>query len=256
MPMLDLSRSAAEADITLTGYAELSDMDRQRAIGTWHGRMVNEHVSARVFAGLIPQMMRAGLDAEWQAEVATMVSDELRHGRKCAAMVHALGGDPVAELPELQDVPIHTDVSPLEGFLRNIINISCMSETVAVALIGAEMHEADPPEMKETLKDILADEVQHARFGWKVLRELAPHMDDDMKERLSDYLVVAFKSVREHELHYLPDNGAPSDEAAAVGVCDGSEARQLFFETVNTVIIPGLEEHGLQAELAWKASYM
>lgn len=256
MPRLDLRGPAKQADVTLTGYADLSDLDRKKAIGTWHGRMVNEHVSARVFAGLIPQMMRAGLDAEWQAEVATMVSDELRHGRQCAAMVHALGGEPVAELPELQDIPIHTDVAPLEGFLRNIINISCMSETVAVALIGAEMHEADPPEMKETLKNILADEVQHARFGWKVLRELAPQLDAEVKERLSDYLVVAFKTLREHELHYLPENDKPSDAAAAVGVCNGTEARQLFFDTVKTVIIPGLEEHGLQAELAWKASYV
>jgi hypothetical protein len=254
MVMLDLSQQAASANLTFSEPVMLSDVERQRAIGTWRGRMVNEHISARVFAALIPQMMKAGLNPDWQAEVATMISDELRHGQQCAAVVHALGGDARAEIPAFPDVPEHEDASPLEAVLRNIMSISCLHETVAVALIRGEHVAAGPPEMKETLREILGDEVRHARFGWSVFRELNPLLTDELRQRLTEYLVVAFKHLREHELAHLPLGATPSASEEAVGVCDGKDARTLFYETVHEVIIPGLEGYGIKAEKAWKAS--
>lgn len=253
-PTLDLRRQAAADGLELSGSVPLTDQDRHRAIATWKGRMVNEHISARVFASLIPQMMSAGLDPDWQHDVAVMIQDELRHGRQCAAVVHALGGEAWAPLPELPLVPLHEDASPLEAFLRNLISVSCLSETVAVALIRAEQQEVRPPEMTATLGRILADEVQHARFGWRVLRELGP-LPADLRGRLGEYLVVALHHLREHELRHLPVDPLPTAEASAVGVCDGRDARSLFFEAVDTVILPGLERHGLAAREAWRASY-
>ncbi len=255
MATLDLRRQASEAKVALTERTPLTELDRQRAIATWKTRMVNEHISARVFAQLIPQMMRAGLDPSWQEAISVMVTDELRHGRQCAEMVHALGGEAVAELPEfLSEVPLHEDADPLEGFLRNILSICCLSETVAVALIRAEKNEISTPEMEATLDEILADEVQHARFGWRILDTLAPELSDATRDRLSNYLIGAFRHLVEHELHYLPIDEIPSEEAAAYGVCDGRDARRLFFDTVEQVIVPRLQEHGFKAKEAWMAS--
>jgi hypothetical protein len=250
---LDLRAMAQANPIVLTGEP-LSAEDCARAVGTWRGRMVNEHISSRVFAGLLNQMMRAGLPAEWQHRVAEMARDELRHGLECARVVEALGGEAVAELPALEPVPEHPDATPLEGVLRNVLSISCLSETVAVALIRAEQQEVGPPELEETLGSILADEVQHARFGWEILRELAPHLDAATKARLGEYLVIALHHLREHELAHLPNTLATSRHAADYGVCDGNDARKLFFDTVEQVIVPGLEEHGLPAGRAWKAA--
>jgi len=255
MATLDLRRQAAAANVTLTERTPLTAHDRERAIATWKTRMVNEHISARVFAQLIPQMMRAGIDPSWQESISIMVSDELRHGRQCAEMVHALGGEAVAELPEeLTEVPLHEDAEPMEAFLRNILSISCLSETVAVALIRAEKNEVSTPEMESTLDEILADEVQHARFGWRVLDEVAPTLSSDTRARLSDYLIGAFRHLAEHELHYLPIDNVPTEEATAYGVCDGRDARRLFFDTVEKVIVPRLQEHGFRAQEAWMAS--
>jgi hypothetical protein len=255
MATLDLRAQGRGAGIELSGGADLDPADRERAIATWKLRMVNEHVSARVFAQLIPQMMRAGIDPSWQESVSIMVSDELRHGRQCAEVVHALGGEAIAELPDgLDDVPTHDDVEPMEGFLRNILSVSCLSETVAVALIRAEKNEISSPEIEAILDTILADEIQHARFGWRVLDEVSGDLSDETKSRLSDYLIGAFHHLAAHELHFLPIDPVPSDEAAAYGVCDGRDARRLFFDTVEQVIVPRLEDHGLHAKAAWEAS--
>lgn len=254
MPQLNLSREAAEFGFEL-GEVELTSDERQLAIDTWRGRMLNEHVSARVFAALVTQMMNAGVSASHQERVAHMIADELRHGRQCAAVVAALGGEPIIDLPELPAVPEHPDAPPLEGLLRNVLSISCLSETVAVALISAERLNAGHPVLEDTLSTILADEVQHARFGWSLLDELGPTLEPELKQRLGDYLATAFAHLREHELQYLPSEPAPSEAAEGYGACDGPTAREIFFSTLKEVVIPRLEGHGIPAERAWEASY-
>jgi len=253
MPTLDLREEARAIDLRIDPI-ELTERDRASAIATWRGRMINEHISSQVFAGLIPQLMRADVRACRQAAVADMIADEMRHARQCASVVHALGGEPIADLPKLETMPTHDDVSPLEALLRNVISVSCLSETVAVALIGAERLESGPKPIADTLRTILADEVQHARFGWTLLDELSPRIDAKMRESLSEYLCVALDHLVRHELRHLPDLPAPSEEAASVGVCDGRAARALFFDTVVSVIVPGLERHGFSARAAWHRS--
>ncbi len=252
MAILDLRRQAAAHPLDLGPDLALDEPARQAAIATWKGRMVNEHISARVFAALIPQLMRAGLDPDHHEAVAAMITDELRHARLCAAAVLALGGDPIAPLPHLSPIPEHEDASPLEALLRNVLSVSCLSETVAVALIDAERLHAGPPALAELLRAILADEVAHARFGWRLLEELAPRLDRPLRARLGAYLIPAFAHLRAHQLHHIPDRPAPSTAAEAIGVCDGHRARALFLATVEDIIVPGLCAHHIPARAAWR----
>jgi hypothetical protein len=249
---LDLRGEAAAAGLVVD-VSTLSDDDRAAAIATWRGRMVNEHVSARIFSAMIPQMMAADVPAQSIADVAAMISEELRHGVQCAAVVHALGGDAIADVPALPAVPTHADAEPLEALLRNVLSIACLSETVAVALIGAERETAGPAVLRETLTAILADEVGHARFGWRLLDSLGSRLTPALSANLGDYLITAFRHLCEHELAHLPLGPERSEAARAHGVCDGGQARELFFETIHSVVIPGLENYGIPAGRAWRA---
>lgn len=252
---LDLSGAGERTGFRL-GSDELADLDeraRLSAIATWRGRMLNEHASARVFTALTGQLRRAGLVAQARA-AATMTTDELRHAELCAAVVEALGGAARAEIPSLPPVPEHADADPLEAVLRNVLSISCLAETVAVALIDAERRSAGPPALARLLAQIVADEVGHARAGWRLLEQLAPRLRPGLRARLGDYLVLAFAHLVEHELAHLPARAAPSRAAEAVGVCDGHGARRLLFATIETVIVPGLQAHGLDAVGAWRGA--
>ncbi|HVH45417.1 MAG TPA: ferritin-like domain-containing protein [Labilithrix sp.] len=224
---------------------------REAAIATWRGRMINEHSSARVFEGLATQLADAGAE-DLAHEVRGFADEERRHGVLCGAVVEALGGEAVAESPDGEPYPRHEDAgSPLEAALRNMLSICCLSETVAVSLIGAERLEMPEGELRDLLTRIYADEVGHSRFGWRTLARLAPTLDAGTKERLGDYLVVAFAHLVEHELGHLPVASRPPPEGVAYGLCNGAEARTLFFETVERVIVPGLEVHGIPARRAW-----
>lgn len=243
--MLDLRELARTVSVALPALPSIEGA----AIETWRGRMVNEYASSRVFAALAEQLAGAGLDSR---EVAAFADEERRHGVLCGAVVEALGGEARAILPAAPEFPLHADArTPLEAALRNVLSVCCLSETVAVALIGAERLEMPEGQLRELLTSIWSDEVGHARFGWRLLAEVAATLDGATRARLGDYLEVAFAHLVEHELAHLPLSSRPPPEGAALGLCNGGDARALFFATVEEVIVPALEAHGLPARRAW-----
>ena len=248
MPLLDLRDAAHAERLEFGDYpAEL----RAAALGTWRGRMVNEHGSAVVFDGLAVQLEAMGARDELVGACRSFADEERRHGALCGAVVEALGGEAQAPARQQPPFPKHEDAkSPREAMLRNLLSICCLSETVAVALIGAERIEMPDGPLRELLTEIYADEVGHARFGWAHLEELL-NGDADLAIRLGQYLRVAFGHLEEHELAHLPLTSTPPPEGAVLGLCSGAAARTLFYETVEQVIVTGLEARGLPAAKAW-----
>lgn len=251
MSALDLRRPAR----AVAPAVHAPEAVRRRAIATWRGRMVNEHGSSRVFEQLAAQMQRAGFDEAAVAACAAFAEEERTHGILCGAVVEALGGEAVAPaLPEA-DLPEHDDVDPVEAVLRNVLSVSCLSESIAVSLIGAERMRMPEGELRALLTRIYADEIGHARFGWGLVTRLVPDLDAAARERLGDYLAVAFAHLEAHELAHLPVTGPLPDRAEDLGLCDGAEARELFYATVREAIVPRLEALGLPAARAWRTRH-
>ena len=248
--ILDLT---AEARRLRPALGEIDPALREAARRTWLGRMINEHGSAPVFDGLARQLEAAGVAADLVAACRTMAEEERTHGALCGAVVEALGGEARAEVDAPRPLPEHRDVAPLEGALRNVLSVCCLSETVAVSLIDAERLEMPEGELRVLLTRILADEVGHARFGWRFLALVAPSLDAAARARLGTYLRVAFAALETHELAHIPSRTAFPPAAASYGLCDGASARSLFYATVEEVILPRLSEHGLPARAAWEA---
>jgi hypothetical protein len=221
------------------------------ARATWLGRMANEHGSARVFDTLAGQLAEAGFDEADVAACRRFAVEERQHGVLCGAVVESLGGEAVADIDPPIPVPRHEGVSRLEAALRNLLSVSCLSETVAVALIAAERAEMPRGRLRQVLTRIWSDEVGHARFGWRIVNARVPGLPFEVRERLGAYLEVAFAHTEEHELRHLPVHAQPAD-GAVLGLCAGSDARELFYETIESVIVPGLERAGLPAARAWE----
>ncbi|AKT43895.1 ferritin-like domain-containing protein [Chondromyces crocatus] len=244
-----------EARALRPAVAEVDPALRSAVQRTWRGRMIREHGSAPVFEALGEQLRRLGsqesAEAAWAA-CQEMAAEERRHGALCGAVVEAFGGDARAEVVDEPPLPEHDDVAPLEGAVRNVLSICCLSETVAVALISAERLEMPEGDLRRLLSTILADEVGHARFGWRWLAEMSPGLDAAARVRLGEYLRVAFAAQERHQLSLVPEGRPFPPGAAALGLCDGGAARELFYDTVNEVIVPRLEALGIPAETAWR----
>jgi hypothetical protein len=247
-PVLDLRKEARAHMPKVPLVRHLAASAQQ----TWARRMVNEYRSSSVFVSLAEELEEAGMDPESVAQCRVFSEEEKRHGILCGAVVEALGAEGCEEMPPEPPFPMHRDVPPREGLVRNLLSVGCLSETVAVALIGAERLEMPPGELRDLLTGIYADEIGHARFGWAHVARLLPAMDAHAKKRLSIYLAVALAHLEDHELRHLPLDSTPPPEGAALGLCSGADARVLFYEVVSEVILPRLEALGLEARKAWR----
>ncbi len=243
--MIDLREEARRVPVAVAGSSDLFAAARD----TWFGRMVNEHSSAAVFAGLAEQLRP--FDAAAADTCAGFAEEERHHGVLCGAVLEAIGGEATFPAPATTALPVHADVPAREAALRNVLAICCLAETVAVALIGAERLEMADGPIRRVLSDILADEVGHARFGWRWLAAEAPRLDAATRARLGRYLEVAFGHLETHEHANLRLGGPLPAGAADLGLCDAGAQRALFRDTVETVIVPRLEAHGLPARAAW-----
>jgi hypothetical protein len=246
---LDVRAEAALLAPAVPVLPALSDA----AIETWRGRMANESASSSVFAALARQLEEAGAPEGDVLACDAFSEEERRHGVLCGAVVEALGGEAIAVLPAPEPFPRHEGVSAIEAAIRNVLSVGCLSETVAVALIGAERAEMPEGELRDLLTRIWADEIGHARFGWSFVERELSRLDDAARARLSLYLRVAFRHLERHELAHLPVTSRPPSEGASLGLCDGRAARNLFYATVTRVIVPRLDQMGLMASLAWES---
>ncbi len=249
MTLLDFTDVVSARGPVAVERGALTMDERTYAASTWRTRMVSEYVSSRVFGILSAQALRAGLSHRVVEELARMCGEEIDHARRCARVVAAFDEAAVAPLPDLPPVPMHEDVGPLEGLLRNLLSVSCCSETTAVALVGAEHEVASTPELRSELQRILADEVGHARIGWRILDDVS--LDDALRDRLGAWMVACFT----HQLDYHRGSlamGSVSDAALAVGTPDGPANFALFVATMESVTVPGLEARGIGAKRAWE----
>ncbi len=234
---------------------------REAAVETWRARMVNEHRSSAVFAGLVPQMIEASTGFDLQHAALRAAHDEIAHAALCADVVRAFGGTPVAHAePALTPVPRHGELAPAERLLRNLLFVGCLSETVAVGLLTEEHALASDAWVRAVLEVILADEVAHAKLGWQFVGAVAPTLDDEARARTSAYLRVAFAYLVEKELPLLPVSPALDDADVrareAAGLCSGHDARRIFFDTLTRVVVPSLDALGFEATRAWETRTM
>ncbi len=243
---LDLRREAAGHAVATIAPGALGPA----VIATWRGRMINEHASSYVFDGLAAQLAALG-DDEAAATCRQFAAEERAHGAMCGAVVVAAGGEARAGGLPIAVLPAHADTTPRAAAVRNVLSISCLAETVAVALIGAERLEMPDGPLRELLTRIWADEVGHARFGWRYVEHALPRLTAVEHDAVARYLPVAFAALEAHELAHIPIATSWPAEAAAFGLCDGADARQLVAETVTDVIVPQLAALGLPAEQAW-----
>ncbi|MEZ4302903.1 MAG: ferritin-like domain-containing protein [Polyangiaceae bacterium] len=248
--VLDLREEVGREGVDIGETGGLSAEERGAAVRNWRDRMVSEHASARVFAGMFDRLLRAGVKRRYLEMARAGIEEEMEHAVLCGRVLAALGEEAVAEMPELPQVERHEDASPIEAVLRDAISIGACSETVAVALVGAEREQAGSEGLRRVLDRILKDEIGHARLGWKLLDELLPRVNAGERRRLSAYLVAAF----EHQIAFhspFVDWPAMSDRGVAFGAPDGPANFRVFVETMTGVTVPGLAQRGLLAETAW-----
>jgi hypothetical protein len=127
-----------------------------------------EHASIASFARFVLDLLAFGAPSELVDEAQRAMADEIRHARCCFSVATAYSG--VAWGPG----PL-----PLEGVAPSCslaeaaaaaAREGCVGETVAALALGRQSETAQIPVLRTLLRQIAADEANHAELAWKFLQ--------------------------------------------------------------------------------------
>jgi len=187
--------------------------------------------------------------ASWDAAspvVALMeraTGDERRHAAYCAELA-ARYGEPVGP-----GWPAASSIAPpglrhREAILYEVVASCCITETESVATVASLLAKDPEPTVREVLHQIARDEVVHGRMGWAHLAREAKAIDTSFVSRF----VPAMLSGTVDDGLFAPAF-VDSDEGELVrhGVLPAAHKREIFLRTLEEVVLPGLEEFGIDA---------
>ena len=221
----------------------------------WRVRMASEYHSASVFQRIAVQLMEAGAALDSQAVVTRMAFDELRHADLCADALEALGTAPECFVPDfLPELTSHPEVSRQQAALRNVVYSCAMTEMVNTARFVDTLERTTDPYFHELLRQLLADEVKHGAFGFQYLATWSDWLARHDRERalLEGFLRRAFfafeRTMSERDAPRVP----LTEDERALGMPDPTRLADVFYQTVEHAIVPGLERAGLAAAEAYR----
>ena len=217
---------------------------RKAAYGVWSYRLESELDAAERFRSLAPTLQALGSSPSLVDMAHEAASDELRHASLCRELIVHFGGTLPTEKPRVPAGRIApAGLEDRERALYEIVALSCITETLSTALLGELVARAGDPVCKQAMHSILRDEVNHSRLGWALLAEehargardcVGRHVPEMLEAALGPHF-FAFAA---------PD--AQQTELAAIDSLERPERQRIVRETLEGVVLPGLERFGIE----------
>jgi hypothetical protein len=148
----------------------------------------------------------------------------------------------------------HPDCSLEETVLRNVIYGCCLGETVNAARLAKWIGQTRDPFMRETFRQLAADERFHAQFGFFYLETRREYLvaHPALRRSIAHYLRYAFASLEQYMGANPIDARPPTERERVIGLPDLTDLSATFQETMLNACIPGLERFGIDAANAWR----
>lgn len=211
-------------------------MKNERAARAWAFRRDVELCAERGFRAIAREFEALGYPKELVTAADEVADDESRHAELCTRLAEDFG----ATLGEVSTERLAPESFSRENALAyEIVARCCVAETESTATLVQLLKSAGPI-VKDVVRQIAEDEVRHARLGWQFLAYEAPRRDlKFLGTRLPAMLETGggplFQSIEETDL-------------AELGVFSRATQRTLFEETLDGVILPGFELHGIPTD--------
>jgi len=242
------SRPLPETDETVEA---LDEAGRAELSAVWHARAATERRVADSFVVIRDALHELGADASLVELADRAIDDEYRHAEICRVIASRYAGRDLDPPPPLElKVPRHPGASRRLELALWVVGQCCMNETIASAFLEAAVATASGPMAKGALRELLSDEIDHARLGWAFLGSLTPEERAEMGPWLFGMMRANLRMWRDSPRTYpmteeLAAQGAPSEEVV----------EDAIITAVRDLILPGLERFELPTEKirAWLA---
>ena len=211
----------------------------------WRERARSELCVASYSSRLLTQAIAADVPPAVVDMLAHAPSDEVRHTHVCLEMSRRHGGDgawPEDAKSEPLAVP---GLSANETTALALVSHGCINETVANAWLERSLSVATNREARAALRELLGDEIVHARTGWAFVGSPAfrPYRGLVAKY-LTSMIRATLRVWTDPKAHVLPEG------AHEHGVLSLSETRQIAREAVESLVLAGFDEAGISTARA------
>jgi hypothetical protein len=229
---------------------ESLDAVTRRAIAdTWQRRAGEELKVAAAFTGLCRELLEAGADGDVVMAASRAIHDEVRHGEICRVLASRYRGEEVAWPPPVALKMRRAPGRSPEQTLLNVAEMCCANEAVSATYLDASFAGATGACARAALRELLRDEVEHARFGWIYIGRAVG--SPRAREILGNHLLSLVQEVVgcwfDDSAITLRD-GMPEDGLPSVGVM-----RACAVTAARDIVLPGFEQLGfdVSAARAW-----
>ncbi len=232
------SRPLPECDPSIDA---LSDDDRATLVSVWHARAATERRVADSFTLVSHALRELNAAADLIALSDRAIDDEHRHAELSRYVASRYAGKELDYPPLLPfSAPKHTQASDELRHTLHVLGQCAFNETIASAFLEACCEHANAPLAKAACRELLSDEIDHARIGWAQLAASPPVVRNQIVAWLPSLANANLRMWRESPRKYpsrelFAGHGAPSEPVIAGALA--TAFREL--------IIPGFEHLGM-----------
>jgi hypothetical protein len=211
----------------------VDELTRRRLAAYWTEIGRFEHASVASFARFCLQLMHLGAPPELLAENQRAMADEIEHARLAFGLASAYASAPVGPGPLDVDTSLEHTLDR-RAIVEGLVVEACVGETLAAIEAQEAAQWAADPVVAATLSQIAADELRHARLGWRSLRWILEHADASTRTFALEVLEAAVRAVA-----VTPAQGFPIG-LRRHGVLDDRLRHEVRAKALESLVIPCL----------------
>ena len=221
----------------------------------WQGLLDSEVESVVIAGWMTSALARMGASLDVLGAFGRIVEDEVRHVDLCSEVIWALGGTPtIAELPTPPYPGWVNDPEAEAEAITGLAAFFCVGELVSNFLLRQAEMLASEPIATWALGEIVRDEAFHGPWGYETARPFLATWDAARKEKLAARLLEECGRLEkrlggplgpEDEKPRTPDE----DTLAGLGLPGSAPLLAVFYQAVETQLLPRLKEIGIDLPL-------
>ena len=222
----------------------LSDDVREDLVTIWIGRAASERRVADAFEVIRDALVALEAPSEIVKLATRGVDDEYRHTEISQQVASAYAGkrlDPPPRLPLV--VPSFEGASEELRHVLHVFGHCAVNETTASAFLETCLHLSKGELARAVCRELLSDEIDHARIGWGFLESLRPQLREQMVPWLLPIVRANLRVWRETRRAQLDDELLAGHGAPPPHVID-----EALIGAVADLIVPGLDRLGMPTE--------
>lgn len=172
---------------------------------------------------------------------ARAIDDEMRHAELARTIASRYAGRELSHgAIQKLTVPRHGGAPEQLRCLLHVVGHSCLNETIASAFLEGALVEAAVPFARTALRELLSDEIDHARIGWATLAAMNLRTRQAVAAWLPEMAIANLRMWRSTPRLYASDDvlarhGAPREAVVA----------DALVAAFRDLILPGFDRLGI-----------